>query len=209
MDEKDLKLAFEQWLTVSGKQFHREFPINGGRIDFVIDEEEKVCGVEIKGARANIYSTIGQLINALRTFSHLYLLAPIPLIEKIDQVLHGTGFQETIGYMTMEKNGFVYIKKASSPSYYFNSKIKIEKTPQPKIMIVSDADMQILETFKQEPLTIASVSKLLNISMTHAHKRVSRLKKAKLIEEINTGGYPKAFKVVKTSKPEEIISLGT
>jgi hypothetical protein len=211
MNEKIVKGFFERWLTGLNKEFEKDFSVTGGQIDYVVYDGEQIHGVEVKGTRSNIYVTVGQLINSLRTLSHVYLLAPMNYIKKIDKVISQSGISLPVGYIVPSKEGVVYLKKPTPQVYYYKKSDKVRlKLPHTKQLVINESDIKILEVFKGKTLTVAGAAKVLNISMTNASHRLARLRKAKKIEELTDGStYPKAYKIVSDAKMEETISLDT
>ena len=210
MNTTYLRSRFEDHLVTSRMKFSKDVRIHGSRVDYVLEVDDQFQGVIIRGSRANLHSTIGNLVNIKRTFSHVYLLAPPKTIEKVDKVLRETGVLQTVGFLTIGNEGPVYLKKTQPKSYYFNKpiEIKTKKTFKARHMVLNDVDKKIIEHFRETTITVAEISKTLGISMPNAYRRVLRLKKAKLLEEISEPStYPKVFKVPENIEIKETITL--
>ena len=210
MKESVLSNLFEKHLNEEGTKFTKDVKIVGGVIDYIIEADGQLHAVEAKGSRANVLNTVGHLVNAQRTFSHVYLLSPPTFMEKVDKTLKGAKTLQTLGFITIGKEGLVYNKKTNPARYYFNKPEGVFTTRiyKARHLILNDTDKEILQHFKEIPLTVAEVSKTLHISMPNAYRRILRLKRAKLLEEMTDGSvYPKTYKILPNIKIDEIISL--
>lgn len=211
MNKKIVGSFFERWLLSFNKEFGKNITVAGGQVDYIIFDGEQTHGVVVKGTRSNIHTTVGQLVNSLRTLSHVYLLAPMNYIRKTDKVLSQSGVSIPIGYIVPNKDGVVYLKRPAQQVYYYKKPDKVRlKPPHTKQLVINESDIKILEWFKEKTLTVAGTSQILNVSMTNASHRLARLRKAKKIEELTDGSsYPKTYKIVADAKMGEIISLDT
>ncbi|MBS3055435.1 MAG: winged helix-turn-helix transcriptional regulator [Candidatus Aenigmarchaeota archaeon] len=210
MKEATLRVLFEKHLANNNTKFTSDLKTNAGLVDYVIESDGQLHAIEVRGSRANTSNTIGHLVNIHRAFSHVYLLAPPTLIEKVDKILKGARVLPTLGIITVGKEGPVYIKKPSPDRYYFNKpeEVKTKSIYKAHHLILNATDKEILQHFKEIPLTVAEVSKTLGTTMPNAYRRILRLKRAKLIEELTDGSvYPKTYKIVPNLKIDEIISL--
>src|SRR3989304_2688606 len=91
MNEKTLQALFENFLIKEKIQYERGFKAHAYTIDFKVNIDGKICGVEAKSSKGNTFYALGQLVLAKRTFSHIYLLAPQEFLEKIQNVVDGLG----------------------------------------------------------------------------------------------------------------------
>ncbi|MFH0711287.1 MAG: hypothetical protein V1944_01795 [Candidatus Aenigmatarchaeota archaeon] len=210
MEEIYIKSFFENWLTGTAQEFVKDCVVCGGQVDFAIKQPYGYEAIEVKGSKANPTHTTGQLINLMRSFSHITLLAPLVLIKKVDQIIRESKANISVGYMVLGSSGFVYIKKPNPNTYYFKQPIglKVAKPKHKQYMRINEIDVAVMNEFKDRAFTTADISKALNTSMINAQHRITRLKKAKLIEELTDGTtYPKGFKFVKNVNKDELITL--
>jgi hypothetical protein len=199
MKEKNLQDMFEKFLVKSNISYEREYPCSSGYIDFKMETNNKICGVEVKSFQGSLPSTIGQLILIQKTFSHVYLLAPEEFIEKIQYLTLENGLLNNIGLITLKEGNFVFLKEPSSKSYYFNPIEDRKKETSPKKtknMMVCDLDLGIISTFQNRIFDYSSVIKEMKISRSNAHHRLKRLLRMGLIEEVSSFN-PKQYRVKK------------
>lgn len=210
MNEEKLKEKFEQLDHEFKIELKKEVLVfDRGRIDYTAKRGDKIIGIEVKGSRTKIYGAIGQLIFMKRFFSELYLLAPMNFIKKLNRMTEGIPFIDEIGLMTLAENSIIILKHPNSEKYYYNSPPKeIKQKTQPKLQaIVNENDVIVIKLFRDRVFTAADVSKELNLSRENAYRRITRLKKAGIIKQVETGSNPKSYKIVRyVEEPEFIIN---
>jgi hypothetical protein len=205
MREKNIQQLFEIFLKTNNIPFEREYFCSSGLIDFKIEKNGKVYGVEVKSLQGSLSTTIGQLTLAQKTFSHLYLVAPEEFIHQIKSILPENNLLNNLGLIVFNEGVFTVLREPSPKSYYFNpvkgerSKISEKKN---KNMVVNDLDLGILSTFQNRVFDYPSIVKEIKISRTNAHQRLDRLMKMGLVEELSSFN-PKQYRVKK------IVDLGT
>lgn len=207
MEISKLRTVFEKFLIDNKIPFERRFGIKDDIIDYKIILDGKVSLVEVKSDRANIFTTIGKLLNAKRTCSDIFLFAPQRFMIKMKGINSEIGILERIGLFELEE-GNIKITKRPEGEYYFKNDIRKIKKPKQKYIKINEFDFDILTSFENQPFLISDISKKINSSLASAQQRVGRLKRAGLIEEIG-GGNPKAFKVIRKSRPNEKIEIKT
>jgi hypothetical protein len=207
MNENIVKKLFEKHCTNFKIPFEKEVSIENARIDYEIILSEKHAVVEAKGTRSDEYMTIGQLLNAKRTHSHVFLLAPIKFLKKVWKILEETDTLTSIGLMTIGTKSLHIIKHPTPENYYCKTPIKLPKTSKKRYMFVNEADIILESAFKGQAFSIADVSKKLSISMGNAYHRIERLKKAGMIEDVLNGAHPKSFRFVKSRNMDEMIEV--
>jgi len=212
MNEKEVRTLFEKWLVDNKIKFDSDVPIIDAVIDYVITLDGKRCAVEAKGIRSDFFNCLGQLINAKRTFSHVYLVAPLVFYKKISEAFDQTEHND-FGYILTGASGIVVIKKANPPTYYVkNSDIKLRKKPRKKREIegkwhvITDSDAKILETFKDKHFNIFDVATALGISMTYAYAKVNRLRRMNLIKTVDRNN-PRTYQILHVKKEGEVIKV--
>lgn len=208
MNEEYVKKLFEKHATNFRIVFEKEVPVENGKMDYEILSDNKRFAVEAKGTRSDEHSTIGQLLNAKKTYSHIYLLAPINFLKKVWNILQATNTLTRIGLMTVSTNGLHVLKKPDPESYYYNLPTKISrKKLEKKHMFIKEIDIDIESCFKDQIFTISDIARRLNITMRNAYHRIARLKAAGMIEEVSSGNNPKTFKFIKSRKIDETVEL--
>lgn len=202
MNEITLQNLFENFLVKNNIQYKREFKAHAYVIDFKVKLNEKNCGVEIKSSKGNIFHMMGQLILAKKTFSHIYLLAPQEMLERVQDVVESIG----IGVIAFKEGEFSFLKEPKPSKYYFNppesSKKPEFQKPKAKSVIVVDKDYSILVNFENKTFNHSDVVKFLKISGIDAYARIERLLKVGLLKEESSFN-PKGYSVKK------IVALGT
>ena len=204
MKEGSLQNLFENFLIEKHISYEREYSYRFGSIDFKIEINNKIYGVEVKSLNGSLPTTMGQLIIAKQTFSHIYLLAPEEFIQKIEDLMIEDSFLNNIGLIVLKEGDFVFLKEPSPKSYYFNPMENKKNHTQKKTknMLVCDLDLGITSTFQNRFFDYNSLVKEMKISRANAHQRLKRLIKMGLIEEISPF-HPKHYRVKK------VIDLGT
>jgi hypothetical protein len=207
MNEAIVKKLFEKHCIDFKIPFEKEVSIENSRIDYEITLGEKHAVVEAKGTRSDEHITIGQLLNAKRTHSHVFLLAPISFLKKVWNILEETNTLTSIGLMTVGTKNLHIIKHPTPENYYRKTPAKLPKTSRKRYMFVNEADIILESAFRGQPFSVANVSKKLNISMGNAYHRIKRLKKAGMIEDVLSEMKPKSFRFVKSRNMDEMIEV--
>lgn len=200
MNEEKLKKLFEKSKHEFKDELQKEFSVSGTRkIDYISKKDDLVIGIEVKGSRSDLYGTIGQLFFFKKFFSHLYILAPLSFIKKITQTLQGTPLFNETGFLTINEDGLVSVKEPEIDSYYFQPSVKVkERKVLPRLQaIINENDIEIIKRFQNTIFTAVDISKEFNISRENSYRRINRLKKAGVIEELDIGNNPKTFKITK------------
>jgi len=206
MNESVIKKLFEK--NIGPKtNIVREALVENGRVDYEIIFGKKRFAVEARGARSSEYSTIGRLVNAKRTYSHVYLLAPVNFLKKIWNTLQETSTLTDIGLMSVNNKGLHILKKPNPQNYYYKSPAKTTNKSTKKHMFVNNADAAVELHFKNHIFTVSGVAKMLKTSMRDSYHRIKRLKAIGMIEEVPYGGHPKTYKFVKSRKIGEVVEL--
>jgi biotin operon repressor len=210
MNEQELSGFFDRFDNYFKAELKKEVLVFGGkRIDYTAKKGNRIVGIEVKGSRANIYNTIGQLFFMKTIFSDLYLLAPLDFIKKLSQITEGTPLLDEIGLITLADGSITVLKHPVNREYYYKQSIKqIKQKKLPKLQYtINENDIIIIKLFKNRGFTAADLSKELNISRENAYRRIARLKKAGVIRQIETGVNPKSYKVVRyVEEPEFIVN---
>lgn len=199
MKEKTLQLLFENYLIKKRINYKKEFLCYSGLIDFKIEIDGRACGVEVKSSMSSLHTTIGQLVLAQKTFSHIYLLAPEDFLQEVEDIVLETGVLTNIGLIAFKEGDFAFIKEPSPKSYHFNQieKKKSANLPRkPKTMSVGDLDLGIVSTFEKRIFDYNLLVSEIKISRSNANQRLKRLIKMGLIEEISSDN-PKKYRVKK------------
>jgi len=207
VNESIVKRIFEKHASDSKLTIIKNVPIEDDRIDYEIVSGGKRFAVEAKGTRSDEYSTIGQLLNIKKTYSNIYLLAPLNFIKKVWKTLQETNNLTGIGIMTIGEKGVHVLKKPSPETYYYNQPVKLPKKSMGKQMFINEKDIVVETKINNKNFIVSDVAKILSIPMTDAYHRVARLKSAGMIEEVSFGGHPKTYRFVKSRKKDEVISL--
>ncbi|HKZ45153.1 MAG TPA: helix-turn-helix domain-containing protein [archaeon] len=207
MNESTIKKLFEKNAADSKIKIAKDVPIENDRIDYEILSSGKQFAVEVKGTRSDENSTIGQLLNAKRTYSHVYLLAPISFLRKVERILQETNALTNIGIMTIDSKGLSILKKPNPEVYYYKPPVKTSKKSTKKHLFVNEAETNLESILKNKIFTVSDIAKTLNTSMANAYHRLARLKGAGMVEEVPHGGNPKKYRVVQSRKLGEKVDL--
>jgi len=197
MKEIIIKQILENYFLANKFDFEKDVRIRNGDVDYVFQKNNKKHLIQVRSNRAKILTTIGQLINAKRTCSSVFLLAPEKFIQKFLEATTHSKELTDIGLMTVSGGDVKISREPFNENYYLNEYLPSKQQTQKKILI-TEVDTQILTIFSKTPFLISDVAKLLNTNLALAQRRVLRLKKFGFIEEISQG-YPKAFRVCKLS----------
>jgi hypothetical protein len=194
-----------EYLKSKRNPFEHEVRILNGVIDFKVEIGKKIIGVEVKADRSNVFSALGQLMNARRTFSDVYLLSTEEFHNMIYSVLFGLGLYDRFGFIILKDGDFITLSEPKARGYYFNEKYCLPlKKKKAKTLITGKPTIDFLERHKNEPFFCFEVAKEMKISMPHAQQRVARWRRFGLVEEIRHAGLPKPFRVVKIPKEEYV-----
>jgi len=207
MNKSTVKKVFEKHCAETKTKINKDVLADGGTTDYEILAGEKRFGVEAKGTRSDVYSTIGRLLNAKRTHSHIYLLAPAGFIKKTWAVLQETKTLTSIGLMAVGTDGVHIIKKPDPETYYHRTPANPPKRAQKKHIVLNETDILAETHFKNQLFTISDMAKKLNTPMATAYHRIARLKAAGLIEEVSRSTNPKTYRFVKSKNINEKIEL--
>jgi len=171
---------------------HSPFPlIKEKYIDYVSEDEGKVVGILVKGSRSNIYTTIGELFYYKKIFSHLYVAAPLNFVKKLILLIEHNPLYNDIGFITINNNAeIITIKKPQSKVYYFKLPKRARKIEN-KITI-NNSDLEIMKKFEGKYFTVIDVMNAFNLSRKNAYRRIDRLKKVGVVDEV-VGEKPKKF----------------
>lgn len=203
--ESVLHEKYGEYLKQKNIFFEHEARILNGIIDFKLNFEEKVIGIEIKADRSNLFSALGQLINAKRTFSDVYLLSTEEFYNTIYDIFLELGLQDQFGFIIFKEGEFVTLSKPRSKQYYFNERFyKPPKTKKTKTLILDKEITDFLERYKNKPFLCSDAAKEMNVSMANAQARIARMRRFGLVEEVRHTGVPKPFKVLKIPKEEYV-----
>ncbi|MDI6798446.1 MAG: winged helix-turn-helix domain-containing protein [Candidatus Aenigmarchaeota archaeon] len=207
MNEFIVKKIFEKHAKDFKINFAKEVPVENGKIDYEIFSSGKRFAVEAKGTRSDEYSTIGQLLNAKRTYSHVYLLAPVGFLKKVWKILKATNTITDIGLMTVSSKKLYILKKPDPKSYYYNPPVETPKKSTKKRMFINEAEINLESILRSKIFTVSDIAKTLNISMAKAYHRLARLKAVGMVEEVLYGGNPKRYRFIKSRRLGEKIDL--
>jgi hypothetical protein len=198
MKEDTLKEGFERTDHGFRAGMERERVLDGKRrIDYTTKHNGRVVGVEAKGSRSNMYNTIGQLFFYKKNLSHIYILAPMSFIKKLAQTIQGTQLLEETGFLTVSEGRIITIKEPNVSEYYFypTQIRKIKQTPKLQA-IVNENDIEVIKKFKSRAFTAADLSTAFGFTRENAYRRIERLRKAGVVEQLDTGN-PKTFRIIK------------
>lgn len=210
MNESIVKKLFDKHCSDFRIEAQKEVLVENGRVDYEVLFDGKRFAVEAKGTRSDEYSAIGQLLNAKRTYSHVYLLAPISFLKKIWVIFLETNTLKTTGLMTVTSKGLHILKKPDPETYYYKPPVKTSKTQKKspkKWMFVNEIDIALESHFKNQVFTISDIAKKLNTSMSNAYHRIGRLKAAGMVEKMPYGNNPSVYRFVKSRKLDDAIEL--
>jgi hypothetical protein len=203
--ESVLHEKYMEYLKSRQISFEHEVGIYNGVIDFLVSFEGKTVGVEVKADRSNLFSALGQLMNAKRTFSDVYLLSTEEFYSEIFDILSELGLHDQFGFIIFKNKEFQTISKPKTKSYYYNEKYyKPPKTKKTKTLVLDNAVINFLERHKETPFFCSDIVREMNISMFLAQSWISRFKRFGLIEAIPHTGLPKPFRVIKIPKEEYV-----
>jgi hypothetical protein len=207
MKEKNLKEILEKYFVDNNILFKKDVGIRNDKIDFVFEKNEEKNLVIVRSNRAKLFTTVGGLINSKRTCSNVVLFAPSKFIKNFQQEMNHSIELNEIGLITMIKGSMIILKEPSSEKYYINEHYLSEgKPPYIKKNIVTQNDIHILTVFSGKVFLISDVARLLNIKLNLAQRKVMRLKKLALVEEV-VSTYPKGFRALRI--PEETSTINT
>jgi hypothetical protein len=198
MNEQTLKNLFEKYLVANKIDYKREFRAHALIMDFNINIDGKSYGVEVKSSKGNVFTTLGQLTLAKRTFSHIYLLAPKEFISRIQDAVADSG----VGTIIFDSGAFSFATHPKAPKYFFNKPSPIEEAglekPNISSMVMGDKDFKILAKFESKAFTYLDVMKFLNTTRSDAYARINRLMKVGLVA-VESSFNPKSYKVMKVA----------
>jgi hypothetical protein len=198
MEEGDIKQKFEMFDNNFGKDVTKEFCYFGNqRIDYIVKTDKKVIGIEAKGSRSDIQSTIGQLFFMKQVFSELYLIAPLIFIKKIIGSCKDTNFLDGVGLITISKNSLVFLKHPQNAEYYFKGRIVERKTLRQshEEYVINENDIEIIKHFYNKEFTIFDLMNAFKLRRDNAYVRIARLKRAGVLAIVNPSDNPRAYKI--------------
>jgi hypothetical protein len=199
--ESTLCDKYVEYLKSKQIQFEYEPRIYNGSIDFKVELEGKIVGIELKADRSNIFSAIGQLMNAKRTFSDVYLLSTENFYHKIREIMSELGIQDQFGFIVFKEGEFITLSEPKVKGHYFNEKYyKPCKEKKTKTLVLDKDILYFLERHKDSPFFCYDLATEMKISMPHAQSKINKWKRFGLVEEISHIGLPKPFKIVRIPK---------
>ena len=204
--ETALHEKFIEYLNENKIPFEHEVGIRNAVIDFKARFNDRIVGIEVKSDRGNLFTTIGQLFNAQRTFSDVYLLSSENFYKNVYHFLSDLGFAEQFGFIILKNGKFEILSRPRTKEYFFREKFykpPKEAKLKTKNMLLDQEIINFLERHKNSPFIVADVANEMKISMPFAQKRVAHWKKFGLILPINDIGFPKPFRVVRVPSIEE------
>jgi len=205
LSETHIHHKYIQFLNSQKTKFEHGAKILNGTINFKVEFGGRVVGVEIKSNRSNPITTIGQLLNAKRTFSHVYLLSPKKFYEEIFKILQEVGLHEMFGYILFANNTFTTLSDPKIKNYYFHQEYyKPTESKQTKILVMDENITRFLKKHQNKHFMCSDIAKDMSITMPHAQTKIYHWKRFGLIEEVPERGYPKAFRVLKIPKEEYV-----
>lgn len=205
--EKLIQDLFEEHLKKLNLKYKRGCKIDNSFIDFLVDYSGKMYGVEIKSSFSKINSTIGQLINFSRFFSHLILVAPRDFLVRFEEVVKETNILKQIGMIAFENGDFIEVKKPKPEKYFLRIHAEMKEKRKIKEMFTKDRftedEIKFFIKFKDRSFMVCDVVANLNKKRAAIYHFLSTLKKLGFIEEV-AGTYPKSFRI--TSKLFELVN---
>lgn len=202
--ESVLHEKYIEYLKREKIQFEHEARIANGVIDFKVDFDNKTAGVEVKADRAKLFSTVGQMMSAKRTFSDVYLLSTEEFYNAISEILVEFGLQNSFGFIIFKNNSFVTLSKPRVKEYYFNSEYykPRELKSKPKTLNTGPETITFLKKHLNEPFMCIDIVREFKMGMEGAYKVVSRWKRFGLIELLPNSGLPKFYRVLRIPNEE-------
>lgn len=198
MNELDYKKIIEKEFFRNKIKYQKEVPIKDGFIDYKVQINGKQVGVEVKINKSKLFSAIGQLVNAKRTFSHLILLAPIAFIKRFKKTIQAIDELNSIGFATIKDGQLKIIKQPTSTKYYFEGIRRIKskkKSSKPTYTYVTEKDIEVLSKFKNDRIMAFELAERLNTTISNAYAKLRRLKRMNMIKVI-ADSYPKTYKII-------------
>lgn len=179
MKEEEVKLILTEYFKKNNIGFLTEVNFGNCRIDFLIKNNNKWVGIEVKGDRSDEISTLGQLINYYKNISHLMLCAPAGFIEKIRKMITKNPelihINKKLGSISIN-DGVVTIVEPKNSKYYFSVKPqRLDSTNQPKFPKYDrpdEMDLSIIELIRRHNvITLGEIAKLTKLSYENARKK--------------------------------------
>jgi len=203
--ESVLHEKYIEYLKHEQIPFEHEARILNGVIDFKVEHEGKFVGVEVKADKSNLFSALGQLMNARTTFSDVYLLSTEEFYHTVYDIFLEFGLQNQFGFIVLKGEEFVTVSKPKTKRYYFNERYyKPPKRKKTKTLVMGEEIVRFLERHKNELFFCSDVAKEMKISMPHAQSRIAHWRRFGLVKEAGHIGFPKPFKVLKIPKEEYV-----
>jgi len=201
--ENILQEKYIEYLKTKQIIFELEVGILKDIIDFKIEVDKKFIGVKVKADRSKVFSTIGQLLNAKRTFSDVYLLSTEGFYNEIYELLKEFGIQDNFGFIMFKNGNFITLSKPKVKDYYFNEKYyKPSKRKKTTTLKLDKDSINFLNKYKDEPFFCFTVAKEMKISMFLAQSKITGWKRFGLVENTPHIGLPKPFRVSKIPQGE-------
>jgi hypothetical protein len=203
--ESFLHEKYAEFLKQNNIPFELDVRILNGVVDFKVDFGGKFVGVQAKADRSNLFSALGQLMNARRTFSDIYLLSTEEFYNSIYEVFVEFGIQDNFGFIILKEGKFLTLSQPKTKEYYFNEKFyKPSLEKKTKVLALDEPSMSFLKQHKDKPFFSSDISKELKISMALAQSRINSWRRFGLIENDPHVGIPKPFRVIKIPQGEHI-----
>lgn len=205
MDEFNYKTLIEKSFQNNGVVFKKEFPLQYGFIDYCIDWGGKKCGVEVKTNKSKVFWSVGQIVNAKNTFSHIFLLAPMSFLKKFEKIAKTILDTLNIGLMTFEAGNTKVVKEPLPPEYYFEAQDCLKKPKKkPNCTFMTENDMEVLSMFENNIIQPFVLAKKMKMPVGNVYAKLSRLRRMGIIERIGEGN-PITFKIINRKQLGDII----
>ncbi len=193
MREDEIKKLILQFFEQKGTYLRREVKLGHSFIDFLMERDEKLMGIEVKSENSSEFHALGQLLSYYKYLSHVFLAAPLPFLLKFWRLLRKNPELERISYklgiIGIFKNEVSFQKEAVNEKYYFNSpRILTHQSRQLKKQIpeLDTIDEKILEIIKENKRVILhEISKTLGMRIEATRKRIHNLEQYKFLKIIS------------------------
>ena len=208
MEENKVKELFEKFDNEFSKDLQKEVYFDGNRrIDYTVSTGNRVIGIEVKGSNSGIYTTLGQLLIMKKTFSDLYLLAPLYFIKKIIKTIQELNLLNEIGLLMIAKNSLIILKRPEILGYYYKPNVKQRKARKlPKNSpTINVNDIEVFQHFKDKTFTVIDMMNEFQLSRPSAYLRISKLKKIGVIDTSRPLQNPRAYKFIKSIEEPKLL----
>ena len=184
MQEDEVKDVLRRFFESQAVKLKQEVKIGKSYIDFLIEKDGIIMGIEAKSDNASEFTALGQLLNYYKHLSHVFLAAPWPFLAKFTTLFKENNelgeILDKIGIIRIHKNEAIIQKEAKNSKYYFipqSETVNRERKPlKSKFIELDMIDEKIIELVRTNRVPILQdMSKTLGMKSETLRKRIRNL----------------------------------